>query len=152
MPELQPSHSLRRERDLMAQLLELVRQEQRLLVGAEIDALDALSARKTELVAQLAELAEPRQAALAAAALPANAQGMAAWLGADPEAAAIWSALLEDTRAAKELNRLNGMLINKHMVRAQSALNALHPQPASQTYGRSGKASAAPASRRHVIG
>lgn len=152
MSASRPSQFLQQERALMAQLLDVVRQEQRQLIGAGIDALADLSAHKTTLVGQLTALAEQRHAALAAAALPADEHGMAAWLAGDGEAAAEWQALLTDTREAKEINRLNGLLINKHMARTRSALNALHPQPSSQTYGRSGQASAAPTSRRLVIG
>ena len=81
---------------------------------------------------------------------------MQAWLadGAERSADALWQEVLGLTREAKELNRVNGILINKHMNNNQSALRALRMpvQGGSALYGPSGQATSALASRRFVIG
>lgn len=156
MPSTSPLSRLQEELQAMQALLELTREEQPLLIGAEIEALAELTPRKTALVGQLARCAAARHAQLAAAGFPASEAGMAAWLAApgNEDGDAPWSALLACTRQAKELNRVNGMLINKHMAHARSSLDALRPAAQSNhtTYGPSGQTSNAPASRKLVIG
>jgi flagella synthesis protein FlgN len=68
-------------------------------------------------------------------------------------AADAWKALLQLTREAKEINRLNGMLLNKHLSYTQGALNALRPVPqAGKLYGPSGQTFGSNSSGRVVIG
>lgn len=155
MPATSPMSGLPEELRLMTLLLDLTRQEQQYLIGADIERLGDVTARKSELVGQLAALAAARHAALAAAGFEAREEGMRAWLaagGADG-ADALWDELLLRTRAAKEVNRVNGLLINRHMAHARGALDTLRP-PAQggHTYGPSGQTTSAPASRRLVIG
>jgi flagella synthesis protein FlgN len=155
MPATSPMSSLREELNLMTELLDLMRQEQHHLIGADIDSLGGVTARKSELVGQLSALATTRHAALAAAGFEAREEGMRAWLaagGADG-ADALWDELLQQTRAAKEANRVNGLLINRHLAHTRGALNALRP-PAQggNTYGPSGQTTSSPTSRRLIIG
>jgi flagellar biosynthesis protein FlgN len=156
MPSTSPLSRLQDELQAMQALLDLTREEQPLLIDAEIDQLAALTPRKTALVGQLAQCAAARHAQLAAAGFPASEAGMAAWLAApgNEDGGALWSALLACTRQAKELNRVNGMLVNKHMAHARAALDALRPptQTNHTTYGPSGQTSNAPTSRKLVIG
>ncbi|MDC8759332.1 flagella synthesis protein FlgN [Janthinobacterium fluminis] len=155
MSSATPLNSLRDERALMNSLLELMQQEQRSLVAADIDMLTQLTERKTALVAQLSAGAARRHAALAAAGFAAGEEGMDAWLASagDADAAALWRGLLDDTRAAKELNRLNGMLVNKQLAHTQGALNTLRPAAQSGNfYGPSGQTTTSTPSRRLVVG
>jgi len=155
MPSACPMTSLREEHKAMELLLTLMKQEQQHLIAADIDSLTALTAQKTALVQQMAGLASARHGALAAAGFPAREEGMDAWLAAsgDATAAPLWTRVLAQTREAKELNRVNGMLINKHMAHAQGALNAMRPAAQSGAiYGPSGQTTASPTSRRLVIG
>ncbi|MES2743761.1 MAG: flagellar protein FlgN [Pseudomonadota bacterium] len=150
-----PLTSLSEEHQLMGQLLEVIEREQRHLVAAEIEALNQVTAEKSQLVGRLALLAGERHSALGAAACTPDERGMESWLASqrDDVALTLWGALLERTRLAKELNRVNGMLVNRHLAHTQGALNAMHPQPqGGNFYGPSGQTTSGAASRRVVIG
>ncbi|MFA9215547.1 MAG: flagella synthesis protein FlgN [Sphingomonadaceae bacterium] len=137
-----PSARLHEEHQVMSALLDILKQEQQHLVAAEIEGLPDLTAEKSALVAQMATLAQARHSALGAAGFLAQETGMAAWVAAqqDQPTSALWQQLLDATHEAKELNRINGMLINKHMSHTQGALQALRPQAtaAGNLYGPSG--------------
>jgi flagella synthesis protein FlgN len=157
MASASPTPHLIDEQQQIAALVELMKQEQQLLVSADADGLAVLTPQKNQLVQKLAALAAERHRALGVAGFAASESGMAPWLAADGDAhkRATWERLLELTREAKELNRVNGMLINKHMAHNQSALNALRSsgQGADATvYGASGQTISGGPSRKYVIG
>ncbi len=137
-----PMNTLHEEHKVMLALLDILKQEQQHLVAADIENLPNLTVEKSALVAQMAALAHARHSALGAAGFLAQETGMAAWIAAlnDDVATQLWQNLLTDTQEAKELNRINGMLINKHMSHTQGALQALRPKTAaaSSLYGPSG--------------
>jgi flagella synthesis protein FlgN len=148
---------LRDEQRLITSLVELMKQEQQFLVGADSDGLDKTTVQKSAMVQQMAALAGQRHLALGAAGFAAGEAGMEPWLAAagDIHAAALWRDLLERTRAAKELNRVNGMLINKQMTHTQVVLNAMRTPAGGAdagVYGPSGQAAAGGPSRRYVVG
>jgi flagella synthesis protein FlgN len=150
-----PLTALREEHRIMGLLLDLMQQEQQFLVAAEVEQLNGVMEQKNSLVAQMTRLSAQRHQALAAAGFPGREEGMAGWVAASGDASAteLWHAVLDLTRQAKELNRLNGMLINKHLVHSQGALNAMRPTPAGGNfYGPSGQTVNNPAKRRYVIG
>ena len=154
-----PISRLGEEHEAITQLLLLLKQEQLHLIGADIEQLAGLTVQKSQLVQRMALLADARHKALAAAGFGAqfgtHEAGMSKWIavGADAAGAALWQHVLDLTREAKEYNRLNGMLINKHMVHTRDALNVLRP-PAlgGNIYGPSGLAASSPARGRCVIG
>ncbi|NRR30080.1 flagellar protein FlgN [Oxalobacteraceae bacterium] len=156
MQSVSPMNSLRGEQTLMTSLLEVLKQEQAHLIAADIEGLTALTVEKTVLVNQMAVLASQRHSALGAAGYPAQESGMDAWLAAsgDSDAPALWHEVLALTQEAKELNRINGMLINRHMSHTQGALNALRPQTqnANHFYGPSGIATTSTPSRGFIVG
>jgi len=158
MPTATPLNSLREEAHIMSTLLDVLKQEQQLLVSADIDALPAVTTRKTALVTQMTLLSAQRHRALGKCGFPAEESGMDAWIAASGEAreesAALWLALLDHTRQAKELNRVNGMLINKQMGHTQGALQALRPPGAAQNnfYGPGGMSTTLPRSRGFLAG
>jgi flagellar biosynthesis protein FlgN len=156
MPAVNPMTILREEQRLMTSLLEVLKQEQQHLVAAHIDGLTALTPEKSALVGQMATLAQQRHGALGAAGFAPQEAGMADWVAAcgDSAAAPLWQTLLEQTREAKELNRINGMLINKHMGHTQGALQALRPLAAASSsfYGPSGHATTSTTSRGFFAG
>jgi flagella synthesis protein FlgN len=158
MSTVTPLNSLREEQQIMASLLDLLRQEQHLLVTAEIDGLPALTTRKTALVTQMTLLSAQRHRSLGKCGYAAEEAGMDTWIAASgdarDESSALWQALLKHTREAKELNRINGMLINKQMAHAQDALQALSPQgtPANNFYGPGGISTTVPRSRGFIAG
>lgn len=155
-----PLACLREEHQLIASLLDVLKQEQRHLVGADIDQLTLLTPQKSALVGRMAMLASQRHAALGASGFKPAESGMESWVAAvaavDAQSPAprLWRELLASTHEAKELNRINGMLINKHMSHTQEALKALRPPSAAANsfYGPSGHATTTSRSRGFLAG
>jgi flagella synthesis protein FlgN len=152
-----PISTLRDELQLITSLIGLMKQEQQFLVSADSDGLETLTPQKSALVQQMVALASRRHQALGAAGFAAGEAGMEPWLAsaADGAARTVWGELLERTRAAKELNRVNGMLINKQMTNTQVVLKAMRTPAGGAdagTYGPSGQTSAGGPSRRFVVG
>src|SRR3990167_8903191 len=138
-----PAHSLNEEQQEANRLLQVLKQEQALLIGADIDQLAALTEQKAKIVARMTELASGRHRALGAAGFDAAESGMKAWLARAPAPSAIaksWNELLELARAAKEMNRTNGVLINRQMTRNQDALSVLQGnRQGGNLYGPNGQ-------------
>ena len=152
-----PIVTVPQEQQHVSALLELMKQEQQLLVAADADGLAHLTPRKNALLQALAELSAQRHAALLAAGCEGSEAGMEPWLavGGNPEASAQWEALLALAREAKELNRVNGMLINKQLAHNQGVLNALRMPAGAQAggvYGASGQTVGSGPSKRFVVG
>jgi flagella synthesis protein FlgN len=152
-----PTTTLRDELQLINSLLELMKQEQQFLVSADSDNLAAITPRKSTLVQQMAVLASQRHQALGAAGFAARDVGMEDWLASSngEPARGLWRELLERTREAKEINRVNGMLINKQMLNTQVVLNAMRTPAGGAdagVYGPGGQTTAVGPSRRYVVG
>ncbi|MES2319285.1 MAG: flagellar protein FlgN [Pseudomonadota bacterium] len=149
--------TLQDELKLINCLIDLMKQEQQFLVAANSDGLDTLTPLKTQLVDQLASLAVQRHQCLANDGFAASETGMNAWVVrmSDPSISANWQLVLARTADAKELNRVNGMLINKQLAHNQALINAMRqPAGAADTgfYGPSGQATAVTGKRRLVVG
>ena len=87
--------------------------------------------------------ANARYALLAASGLEANESGMIDWLKRQAKSALneSWERFQKSIIQAKEMNRLNGMLINKHFNRNQQLLNHLQGNSANgSVYGKNGQA------------
>lgn len=151
-----PLATLLDEQQTIGSLIGLMQQEQQFLVSADSDGLDQITPQKSALVQQAAALASRRHLALGSAGFAASETGMEAWLlEAGAAARAQWTDLLNHTRAAKELNRVNGMLINKQLTMTQVALNAMRtPAGGNEAgfYGANGQTTAGGPSRRYVVG
>jgi flagella synthesis protein FlgN len=152
-----PITTLRDEQQLITALVDLMQREQQLLISADSDGLATTTAQKSTLVLQMGTLANLRHQALGAAGFAASEAGMDAWLAGANDGAArtLWLETLERTRAAKELNRVNGMLINKQMSNTQVVLNAMRTPAAGAEagfYGPSGQTTVSGPSRRFVVG
>ena len=150
-----PGATLRDEQQLIGSIVELMKTEQQFLVSADADGLSTISPKKLQLAQKAAELSRLRHRALGAAGFPALEAGMEPWLavGGNDELRAQWNRLLELTREAKELNRINGMLVNKQLAHTQGMLNALRPAAAGAgVYGPGGQAMPTGPSRRFVAG
>jgi len=152
-----PNQTLAAEHQHITALLALMKQEQQSLVALNADALNELTPRKNALLAGLAGLSKQRHAALGAAGCEASEAGMEPWLatGGSDEVRDQWRSLLDAAREAKELNRVNGMLINKQLAHNQGVLNAMRTPtnaPAGAIYGASGQTMGVSVSRRFVVG
>jgi flagella synthesis protein FlgN len=151
-----PGATLRDEQQLIGSIVELMKTEQQLLISADADGLSELTPKKLQLAQQAAGLSRMRHKALAAAGFSADEAGMEPWLavGGNDNTRAQWGRLLVLTRQAKEINRVNGMLINKQLAHTQGVLNALRGAEggAAAVYGRNGNALGSGPSRRYVVG
>jgi flagella synthesis protein FlgN len=152
-----PASTLASERQLLATLTELLKEEQSVLVAADADSVAGITPRKTQLVQQLAAQAAIRHRALGAAGFEAAETGMEPWLAAhgSDEVRAEWEQLLDATREAKELNRVNGMLINKQLAYNQQKLTELGasaPGGEAAVYGPGGLTIGGGPSKRFVVG
>jgi len=130
---------------LVNQLLDLLKREQINLIKHNIDEIETLVAIKADLLQKINHVAKNRYAALAAKGFESNENGMVSWIHQQSNTATIeaWHQFQSILVQAKEINRLNGVLIAKHFNRNQQMLNTL--QNAFQTndvYGKNGQKSA----------
>lgn len=146
-----PAISFEADATLVAELIHDLQQEQTALVSADLDVIERMVDKRVELLQALGEAANQRYAALAAAGFEANENGMAKWL--ESRSSQImdnaWVDFQKQLAQAKELNRLNGLLINKHFQRNQEKLDALQGKAANspQLYGKNGQTHGANSSR-----
>lgn len=152
-----PYQTLAAEHQHLTALLALMKQEQQSLVALDADELAELTTQKNAMLSSLASLSQQRHAALAAAGCEASEAGMEPWLAVSgtSEVRDQWENMLGAAREAKELNRVNGMLINKQLAHNQSVLNALRTPtnaPAGTIYGASGQTMGVGMSKRYVVG
>jgi len=149
-----PSAQMAQEIDATRALLDLLRQEQALLIEADVDGVAGLLERKSTLVARIAEMTTTRHLALAAIGFAPSEAGMQSWLKSRRAPSELaWNELISLARSAKEANRINGLLINKQMQYNQSAINVLHGNAqGSGIYGPNGQSTTGTVSRSRVIG
>ena len=116
------------EADAVARFVELLKQEQEALNSGDIERLDALLQRKDEVTTEQGELAAHRNSWLAAGGFGVGRAGVEAWLAlhpAAPLAQQAWSQVLSLAEKARELNRINGEIIQMRMLHNAQALEVL---------------------------
>ena len=142
---------LMEERTGVRAFVELLQNEQRALSIGEIDKLSAFAEEKGALVAHLNRLAEQRNDALAQRGFSSDRAGIetcCAQLPAESGAEKLWAEIIESVAEARDLNRLNGELIQMRMQYTNKALDILLQKDTSlDLYGPDGQ-SAASGSRR----
>lgn len=127
---------------LVNQLLTDLQKEQAALVVSDIDAIEQLIDKRLVLLQQLSVAAKSRYDALAQQGYEANEKGMAKWLKVQgkPILNRAWENFQKALVQAKEMNRLNGVLINKHFNRNQQLLGHLQGESMRMdTYGKNGQ-------------
>ncbi|WP_343586402.1 flagellar protein FlgN [Herbaspirillum sp.] len=146
-----PAQSLAQEQAALARLVEKLRQEQVLLSETASEGMTDLIGEKAAIVAEMTTLAGHRHQHLASLGYADDEGGMQQWMdehGSDGDKA-IWSALFDLAQDAKELNRLNGILIGKKLSINQSALTILQGKTNSGNfYGPDGQSSIKSVGRR----
>ena len=153
-----PHQTIAAEHQHLDALVALMKQEQQSLVTLDADELNSLTTQKNTLLASLSGLSRQRHAALVAAGCEGSEAGMGPWLAAandNGEVREQWERMLDAARAAKELNRVNGMLIARQLAHNQGVLNALRTPAGAQStgvYGASGQTLGSGPSKRYVIG
>jgi flagella synthesis protein FlgN len=146
--------SFEQDAQLVENLLETLSREQTSLVIADIDSIEALIEEKSVLLQSINITAKSRYAALAANGFEPSEVGMLAWLKhqAKPAINELWESFQKTLNQAKEMNRLNGMLINKHFNRNQQLLSHLQGNSsASDVYGKNGQAKSQSPSRGSLM-
>lgn len=116
------------EAEAIRQFVEVLQREQAVLASGDTDALPAFAEQKDKLATQLSELARQRNAMLVAQGCTPDRSGMERWLASRPghkNIDAIWKKLLSLAGEARELNRLNGELIQMRLQYNSKALEIL---------------------------
>lgn len=144
-------------------LLKVLDAEQVALINADLEDLLPLSRAKELSMVKLAALVSARHAKMGESGFPFNDDGVAAWIRSwssndktgktQTSANAIWGALMHTTRAAKECNRVNGLLINRHATNTNLAMQALNvSRKVNEVYGPDGQTKTKMPSRTLVVG
>jgi len=127
---------------LVIQLLKELQNEQAALIVSDIDAIEAIIDSRLVLLQQLSVAAKYRYDALAAHGFEPNENGMAKWLKVQgkPTLNKAWQTFQKSLVQAKEMNRLNGILISKHLNRNQQVLGQLQSNnQQAEVYGKNGQ-------------
>lgn len=146
-----PAASLAQEQDALARLVAKLRQEQLLLAETSAEGMTDLITDKANIVAEMTSLAGARHQRLLAIGFADDETGMQQWMNergtdADKE---VWAALFDQAQDAKELNRVNGILIGKKLSLNQSALTILQGKNnAGNFYGPDGQSNIKSTGRR----
>jgi flagella synthesis protein FlgN len=139
------------ETTAVRQFVDLLKLEQTSLSNGSTDDLLDFAEQKSKLATQLNKFAAQRSALLVAQGFSADRTGVDAWCASyssKEEAGASWSGLLSLAAEARELNRLNGELIQMRMQYNANALEALRGgKNALDLYGPDGQ-STSPGHRR----
>jgi len=110
------------------QFVSLLKLEQTSLSNGNIDNLPEFAEQKSKFSTHLNSIAEQRNTALAAQGLAADRAGIEAWCAKHPDektAMVMWKKILSLAGEARELNRLNGELIQMRLQYISKALEAL---------------------------
>jgi flagella synthesis protein FlgN len=144
-------------------LLKILDAEQAALISADLDTLMELGGAKEVAVTRLAALTSARHADMTSLGLPFSDAGVLTWLantnvqgrneGSQASSDALWRDVLITTAAAKERNRVNGLLIGRHTKNTQMALQALNAgRKSNDVYGPDGQTKSRIPSRTLVVG
>lgn len=146
-----------------ATLLTVLDSEQVALINASLEELLPLSRAKESSLAKLASMVAVRHANMAALGFAFSDEGVQAWIAdwsaadktgkASTSANALWRELLRNTIAAKECNRVNGLLITRHATNTNLALQSLNAsRRVNEVYGPDGQTKTKLPSRTLVVG
>jgi flagellar biosynthesis/type III secretory pathway chaperone len=124
----------------------ILEEEQRVLLGQDVQPLFALAGQKTRYVRQLQQLADSRAAILAQAGMPRSREGIENLLGATDNQ--IWNSYLAAATRAHDLNQANGQHITARLAHNHQALAILMAHSDQPTvYGPDGASRTRPGSR-----
>lgn len=121
-------HSLEAEAKTAEKFVELLKLERDALLNGDLDQLNALVSQKSDAAAELQGYSETKNALLSSRGLGTDRSGVEAWLEAhasNQQAKKTWSHLLSLAEEARELNRVNGELINLRIQYNSQALETL---------------------------
>jgi flagellar biosynthesis/type III secretory pathway chaperone len=144
------SAALNAERTAMLGFIALLESEQAALMENRSDALTELSKQKTADALELNRLVEARRELLKPAIPNQNSEAVASWLGTHSRAELpAWHDIVALTQRAKQLNQVNGELIQMKLRRNQQTLTVLsNAVNKAGVYGRNGQPDFSPGSGR----
>jgi flagellar biosynthesis protein FlgN len=137
-----PAVTFEVDTQLVRQLLAELESEQAALVVSDIDTIEVLIDKRLLLLQELSVTAQKRYDALAANGFEPNEKGMSNWLKkqSNPMLAKAWGDFQQLLLQAKEMNRLNGILISKHFNRNQQLLSQIQGNSTqTDTYSKHGQ-------------
>lgn len=151
-----PAHTLNSEYDAMVRLTATLQKEQAVLNQGQIEQIPDLLTEKANIIAEITGFASQRYQTLAALGYDESEEGMQQWAqehGEDTDKTA-WQNLFDEARIARELNRLNGLVINRHMNENQETLDAIQKilHGGGNLYGPNGQSSVNTSGRQLGIG
>lgn len=122
--------NLEAELQAFQDFIQVLQTEQNALVQGNIDPLLELARIKSEKVVSLSQLAESRTHFLSAQGYDQEHGGMAKWLqqqrdGGNPQIVELWQQLLALAENARQLNQINGGMIDTRLRNNQQALAIL---------------------------
>ena len=137
---------IQNESDAMANLVDVLSQEQAALTQAPslslMEQVSAIIQHKNQQIAAISQLGKIRRNMLSSLGFQITESTMPEWLQ-DQSQKDCWAKLIKHTKKAKELNRVNGLLITKHLIRNQTTLQVLTKHHRSSSgpslYGANGQ-------------
>lgn len=146
-----PVQTLAEEHAQMVLLTSVLQKEQLLLNDGKVDSIPEVLTEKANIIVAITNLTGQRYALLAQLGYEDSEEGMQSWMKehGNEDTTLAWEKLFEQARIAKELNRLNGMIINRHMSANQETLDAIQNLiTGSNLYGPNGQSSLKGAGRQ----
>jgi flagella synthesis protein FlgN len=136
-----PADSLSNEFIAMNRLHDLLQTEQKALTAGNVDALPELISAKGFVISEITVLADGRHQSLVAAGREASEDSMQEWIDASGNAAEkqTWLDLLALAQKTKELNRLNGIMINRHTQTNLQLISLFNGKLGNNFYGPDGQ-------------
>ena len=135
--------TLTAEAEAVQRFVDILQLEQSALKNGKTDDLADFAEKKSQLGITLKQLSAQRNALLAASGFNDDRAGVEAWTAKYPAEKRVneaWAAILSLASEAKELNRLNGDLINLHLQYNSKALEVLSGgNSALELYGPDGQ-------------
>jgi flagella synthesis protein FlgN len=135
--------TLNAEAEAVRRFVDVLQREQNALKSGNTENLIDLAEQKSQVSSTLKQISAQRNTLLAAAGFNDDRAGMEAWCARNPAEKRVneaWSSVISLASEARELNRLNGELINLHMQYNSKALEALRGgHSALELYGPDGQ-------------
>ena len=140
---------IQNEIDAMATLVEVLKQEQAALTQAPtlalMDEINVVTQKKNLRISAISQLSQFRQNELSRLGFSPVESNSPAWIKDEAQKNS-WDQLIKLTKKARELNRVNGLLITRHLMRNQSTLDVLYhshsPSTIPTLYGSNGQSNA----------
>lgn len=146
---------LTKEVELMNSFVSVLQKEEQILSDNQAEKLEQIIGEKNLVLNDILVIEKQKNQLLTQLGFAIDAEGMNAFLAKTSGERSIhesWKQLLELSAQAKECNRVNGLLINRQMVKNQTALNILQQTDQNAAvYGADGQSKTTSSSGRGFI-